>query len=130
MEAPEITSINPVNDVVQQVQSDEDDVDEIWHRFTGEPEIRGVEAARIDDIGGWLVWVMAQDFFCQDRLGAELRQRVASALGSVDRVTSIDSHDIVSWFVTGTPSGEALTRAAAHVVDDLADRLREAMQSA
>ncbi|MGH3396675.1 MAG: hypothetical protein ACRDPO_18490 [Streptosporangiaceae bacterium] len=26
--------------------------------------------------------------------------------------------------VTGTPSGEALTRAAASVIDDLADRLR------
>jgi hypothetical protein len=29
--------------------------------------------------------------------------------------------------VYGMPSGEALTRAAANVVDDLADRLRQAL---
>jgi hypothetical protein len=71
-----------VNDQVQRVSADEDDADEVWNRLTDEPDIRGVEAARIDDLGGWLVEITVQEFFRQDPLGVELRQRVASALRS------------------------------------------------
>jgi hypothetical protein len=88
-----------------------------------------VEASRIDDIGGWLVAVNVQEFFRQDPLGVELRQRMASALRSVGGVTSVSEHDTETWFVTGTPSGGPLTYAAANVVDDLADRLREGMEA-
>jgi hypothetical protein len=49
---------------------------------------------------------------------------VARALESVEGAASVAEHDNESWRVTGTPSGEALTRAAANVVDDLADGLR------
>jgi hypothetical protein len=116
-----------VNDGVQQVSADEDDVDEVWNRLTDEPDIRGVEAARIDHLGGWLVEVSVQEFFRRDQLGVELRQRMVGTLESVGGVTSVAGHDNESWFVTGTPSGEALTRAAANVVDGLADRLRAGM---
>ena len=47
----------------------------------------------------------------------ELRQRVASALRSVGGVIGVAEHDNESWLVTGTLSGEALTSAAASVVD-------------
>jgi hypothetical protein len=117
-----------VNDEVQQVPADEDDVDEVWNRLTDEPDIRGVEAARIDHLGGWLVEVGVQEFFRRDPLGIELRQRMAGALESVGGVTSVAEHGNESWFVTGTPSGEELTRAAANVLDDLADRLRAGME--
>ena len=117
-----------MNDEVQRIPSEEDDVDEVWSRLTDEPDIRGVEAARIDDIDGWLVEVSAQEFFRQDPLGLELRRRMAAALQAVGGVASVGEHDNESWFVTGTPSGEALTLAAAGVLDDLADRLREGMQ--
>lgn len=69
-----------------------------------------------------------QEFFRQDPLGVELRQRLASALQSVSGVTSVAEHDNESWFVTGSPSGEVLTRAAANVLDELADRLRAGME--
>ena len=115
-----------MSDEVQQVPTDEDDVDEVWNRLTDEPDIRGVEAARIGHLGGWLVSVSVQEFFRRDPLGVELRQRMASALRSVSGVTGVAEHDNETWFVTGTPSGEELTRAAAHVVDDLADRLQGA----
>ena len=49
---------------------------------------------------------------------------MVSALAAVEGVTSVREWDNESWRVLGTPSGEALTRAAANVVDDLADRLR------
>jgi hypothetical protein len=35
-----------------------------------------------------------------------------------------DEMDTEVWFVTGTPSGEALVRAVAEVVDDLAEPMR------
>jgi hypothetical protein len=116
-----------VDEVRQVPAAGDDDVDELWIRPTGEPDIRDVEAARIDDLGGWLVWAMTQEFLRQGRLGVELRQRMTSALRRVEGVTSVSEHDRQSWLVTGTPSGEMLTRAAAHVVDDLAGRFRKGL---
>jgi hypothetical protein len=114
---------------VQQIESEDEEITEEWLRETDEPEIRGVGASYTDE-GGWIVDVWAQEFFRQDPLGIELRQRVQTALLAVDGVTQVDEQDNESWDVTGTPSGEALTRAAASVVDDMADRLREGSRHA
>lgn len=114
-----------MSEAVQQIHSasDQDGVAEAWSRLTDEPEVRTVESW-LNDSYGWVVTVWAQEFYRQDPLGDELRERVARALESVDGVTSVAEHDNESWGVTGIPSGEALTRAAVNVVDDLADRLR------
>jgi hypothetical protein len=114
-----VASITLVSDEVQQLPAAEVDVDEVWSRQTDEPDVRGVEAARWDEIGGWQVAVNVQEFFRDDPLGVELRQRMADALRAVE--------DNETWFVTGTPSGEMLARAAAEVVDSMGDRLREGM---
>jgi hypothetical protein len=116
-----------MNDEVEQISPQDTDVDEVWSRQTDEPDVRGVEASRIDEIGGWVVDISVQEFFRQDQLGIELRQRAAAALRSVGGVASVGEADNESWFVTGTPSGKALAAAAATVVDDLAGRLRAAM---
>ena len=97
---------------------------EEWLRETDEPEIRAVSAVRWVD-GDCQVAIWAQEFFRDGPLGVELRQRVASALRAVAGVTSAEEQDNEKWYVTGTPSGEALTRAAASVVDAMADRLRD-----
>jgi hypothetical protein len=39
-----------------------------------------------------------------------------------DGVETADEMDREVWFVTGTPSGEALVRAVAEVLDDLAEQ--------
>jgi hypothetical protein len=104
--------------------ANEDGINEAWERLTDEPSIRDVIAVRWDD-GRWQVIIRAQEFFRQDPVGDELRERMASALESVDEVTRVADQDNETWSVRGTPSGEALTRAAAKVLDDLADRLRE-----
>ena len=114
-----------MNDEVQRVDPEDDEVTEVWNRLTDEPDIRGVEAWTSDDIDGWVVEVMVQEFFRGGPLGTELRQRIASTLRAIAGVISVDEHDNESLAVSGTPSGEALTRAAASVVDDMADRLRE-----
>ena len=109
---------------MEQIDPDDDTISEEWVRLTGEPEIRGV-GAHYGDEGGWMVNVFAQEFYRQDPLGVELRQRIQHALLAVEGVTGVYEHDNETWDVTGTPSGEALTRAAASVVDEMADRLRE-----
>lgn len=114
---------------VQQVAlpTGDDSCDEAWERLTDEPSVRGVNSGRWADDGTWQVTIWAQEFFRGDPLGTELRERVVSALESVEGAISVTEHDNESWDVCGTPSGEALTRAAANVVDDLADRLRQAL---
>jgi hypothetical protein len=59
------------------------------------------------------------------RAHSQLRHRIQQALLAVEGVIGVSEHDNETWHVIGTPSGEALTRAAARVVDDMADRLRQ-----
>src|SRR5258708_1670541 len=47
---------------------------------------------------------------------------MAAALRAVDGVERVWEDDREVWGVSGTPSGEALVRAAAHVIDHLAAR--------
>jgi hypothetical protein len=109
---------------IRQVQPDDDEIQEEWLRETDEPDIGTVSAARVDEIGGWLVAIWTMEMVRSDPLEVEIRQRVTSALRGVRRVTSADEHDNEQWFVTGNTSGPALLEAAAQVVDDLADQIR------
>jgi hypothetical protein len=119
-----------MSDEIEQIEPEDEEISEVWQRLTDEPDVRGVEAWTLPPGEGadWVVGVTVQEFFRQDPLGIELRQRMHSSLRAVAGVTSVGEHDNESWAVTGNPSGEALTRAAANVVDDLADRLREGME--
>jgi hypothetical protein len=49
-----------------------DGVDEAWEWVTGEPDVRGVEAGRIDFAGGWNVTVAVMEFVREDPLESEL----------------------------------------------------------
>jgi hypothetical protein len=64
------------------------------------------------------------EFVREEPLESELRRRIAAALRSVEGVETAEEMDREVWFVTGTPSGEAMVRAVAAVVDDLADLAR------
>ena len=111
-----------MRDEVEQIEPKDSEITEEWVRLTDEPDVRGVEA--IHTKGGWVVDIFAQEFYRPGALGVELRQRVREALLAVDGVTDVYEDDSAGWGVAGAPSGRALTRAAASVVDDLADRLR------
>lgn len=117
------------DDVVQQLEPADSEIGEEWLRRTDEPDLRAVSAARVDRIGGWQVSVWVMEFVRSDPLESELRQRIGNALQAVSGVTSADSQDREVWVVTGTPSGQALVEAAAHVVDDLSDRTRAYLNS-
>jgi hypothetical protein len=48
-----------------------DDADEAWERVTGEPDVRGAGAARIDFAGSWNVTVAVTEFAREDPLESE-----------------------------------------------------------
>lgn len=103
-----------------------DGADEAWERDieVDDGEARRVEAGRIDFAGGWNVTVSVMEFVREEPLEGELRRRIVAALRSVEGVQTADEMDREVWFVTGTPAGPALVRAAAEVVDDLAGQTR------
>jgi len=118
-----------LTDEVRQATPPDEGVTEYWERLTEDEQyLRGVEVAAIPALEGWQVTIWAREYFRDDPLGLELKQRIDSALLSVPGVTSAENGSWESWDVTGTPPGEALCRAAANVVDDLAPRMRAAYE--
>ena len=102
---------------------------EYWERLPGDENyLRGVEVAAWDEPDGfeWQVTIWAREYFRDDPLGLELQQRLEDALGAVPGVTSVENASWETWEVCGAASGEALCRAAASVVDELAGRMRVA----
>lgn len=64
------------------------------------------------------------EFLRDGPLETDLRQQLAAALQAVDGAESVWEEDREIWGVSGIPSGEALVRAAAEVVDRLAAQAR------
>jgi hypothetical protein len=113
-----------MNNQARRIQPEDPEIAEEWLRETDEPDLRAVGACKIDRIGGWQVSVWVMEFIRSDPLESELRQRIRSALLGVSGVSSAEEEDREVWFVTGTPSGQALVEAAAKVVDELAAHAR------
>jgi hypothetical protein len=115
-----------VSHEVRQIEPADPDITEEWVREIADADgVLDVEAYTAADADGWVVVVGAQEFFgSDDELGVEVRQRVQRALRAVPGASGVEEVADDEWAVSGTPSGEALTRAAVAVVDDLADRLR------
>jgi hypothetical protein len=98
---------------------------------TDDPDIRWVDAQQITlgEFPYWSVGVAVAEFLRADPLESELRQQMGDALRAVDGAERVWEDDREIWGVTGTVSGEALVRAAAGVVDHLADRARAYLDS-
>jgi hypothetical protein len=116
---------------VQRVQVD--DSDEAWEREIevddGEARWVGATRSRVRELsgdhsfqGGWNVTVAAMESVTEEPLEGELRRRIATTLRSVEGVETAEEMDREVWFVTGTPSGEALVRAVAEVLDEFAEQ--------
>jgi hypothetical protein len=115
-----------MSEEVQQTTPEDDELSELWERLPdGEKHLRGVEAYTGEGTEGyWQVVIWAQEYFRRDPLGLELRRRLQAAMRAVPGVTDAEEQDNETWIVSGSPSGEALCRAAANVLDELADRMR------
>jgi hypothetical protein len=118
-----------VSQEVRRIEPADPEIIEEWVRETDdEGGVLDVEAYTAAGSGGWMVVIGAQEYFpSDDELGVELRQRIQRALRAVPGVTGVEEAADAEWSVSGTPSGEGLTRAAAAVVDDLAGQIRAAL---
>ena len=114
-----------MSEKVRQTTPPDEEMSEYWERMPArERHLRGVEVFTGDFFEGyWQVWIFAQEYFRQDPLGLELRRRLQTALRAVPGVTDAAEQDNETWMVSGSPSGEELCRAAANVLDELADRM-------
>ena len=119
-----------MSEEVRQITPEDEELSECWERLPdGDTHLRGVEAYTGENLeGNWQVVICAQEYFRQDRLGLELRRRLQAAMRAVPGVTDAEEQDNETWWVSGSPSGEALCRAAANVLDELADRMRNAYE--
>ena len=114
-----------MSEEIQQVEPEDDELSEYWERMPDtEGYLRGVAAMTGDELEGWQVEIGAGEYFRTEPLGVEMEQRLNSALRAVPGVSHVERIRWETWEVNGTPSGEALVRAAASVIDELADRLR------
>ena len=104
---------------------------ESWERVTDDPDIRAVDAQKITlgEFPYWSVMVALAEFLRADPLEFELRKQMGAALRAVDAAEMVWEDDPEIWGVSGAVSGEALVRAAAGVVDHLADRDRAYLDS-
>jgi hypothetical protein len=113
---------------VDPAELEEEEITEAWRRYPDQDgHLRGVEVASGEGLGepfDWLVTISAREYFRDDPLGQELKQRLESAMLAVPGVASAENSSRETWYVTGAVSGEALCRAAANVVDELAGRMR------
>jgi hypothetical protein len=99
------------------------DADEAWIRETDEPDLRRVEAFKPED-DEWRVVVAMAEFVREDPLEADMRRGIMLALRAVRGVTAVWEEDREQWVAEGDPKGSDLVRAAARVVDGLAERAR------
>jgi hypothetical protein len=125
-----VASMPLMSDEIRQVPAGEADAHEVWQRLTDEPDVRDIETWTDDEVDGWIVEVGVQEFFRDDPLGRELRDRLQGALREVEGVSQVAEYDNESWLVSGDPSGRDLTLAAAVVVYELAERLRSGVLGA
>jgi hypothetical protein len=93
-------------------------------------DVRDIETWTDDEVDGWIVEVGVHEFFRDDPLRRELRDRLQGALREVEGVSQVAEYDNESWLVSGDPSGRDLTLAAAVVVEELAERLRSGVLGA
>jgi hypothetical protein len=119
-----------MSEEVRQATPPDEEMSEYWERSPdGETYFRGVEVYTGEFLEGyWKVVIPAQEYFREDTLGLELRRRLQVSLSAVPGVAEVEEQDNETWLVTGSPSGEGLCRAAANVLDELADRMRNAFQ--
>ncbi|MGN6680940.1 MAG: hypothetical protein ACTHKL_24525 [Streptosporangiaceae bacterium] len=117
---------------VRRAAPPDEELREYWERLPGdEDHLRGVEVYAWLEPDGWewQLTIGAREYFRDDPLGLELQRRLESALGAVPGVSRVENASWETWDVAGTASGEALCRAAADVLDELADRMREAYET-
>lgn len=113
------------DETIRQLPREEVDEElaEEWIRETDEPEVRNVGAIKWLE-GEWQVSIWAAEFVREEPLKSQMGLMLTEALQAVPGVTSVWQEDREVWHIGGTPTGSELTRAAAAVIDSLAEDIR------
>jgi hypothetical protein len=119
-----IASMSP--DHIRRVDPADEEIEEEWVRETDDQDILGVGAWKSPD-DDWRAQIWVAEFLREEPLESELDRGVDAALRSVEGVTDVVHEDREQWIAEGTPTGEALVRAAAGFVDSIADQARAYM---
>jgi hypothetical protein len=101
----------------------DEELDEEWIRETDEPSVRNVGAFLEGD--KWHVSIWAAEFVREEPLESRMRGQIAAGFQAAPGVTNVsEGGNREEWFVTGSPTGSDLVRAAADVIDPLSDDIR------
>lgn len=114
------------NVVVDQVESEDEDIVEAWSRRTDEPHILGVSAIRLsEDEWPWQVAASIAEYIRDEPLQSQMRAAMLSALSRVSGVEDVEEDERGIWVLEGCVHGRDLVLAAVAVVDQLASEARE-----
>jgi hypothetical protein len=92
--------------------------------YAGDDDVLGVSVTSGEE-GSFQVFVAAAEFVREEPLEGRLRAAVARELAAVEGVEEVFEEDREVWTVEGTPSGEALAKAVASVVNTLHQELQD-----
>jgi hypothetical protein len=106
------------------IRREDVDGNEAWNRLSGEPHLFGVETIRNDEPPGWQVSFWVLEHVREERFESRLRSEIEGRLRAVAGVSEVGQDDREVYWVTGSASGEELTKAGAAAVDSLENDLR------
>lgn len=108
----------------------DDEVLEEWERVTAEPDVLGINAARLKRAKwNWQIFINAAEFVRRDPLASRMDADITAALKQVKGVTAVAREDTEVWVVQADASGEDLVRACAKALDKLAPEIRKHLET-
>ena len=113
----------PMPDDIEQVTPIDEEIEQEWVR-NSDDEFRSIGAHKPHDYV-WQVTIGLAEFLREEPLESEMRREMDRVLRAVSGVSNVIEGDREVWDVAGSPTGEDLVRAAAGVVDGIAERAHE-----
>ncbi len=113
--------------LVRRIEPLDEEVLEEWERVTDEKDILGVGANLVaGQDWPWSVFIHVAEFIRREPLWTQLSSAITDALNGAPGVLKAVQEDREKWVVRGQVGGDVLVRAAAAVVDRLAEVTRAA----
>jgi hypothetical protein len=123
---PLLAKDKPAAVEVRKITPEDSEVAEEWERVTAEPDVLGVNAARLTRAKwNWQIFINAAEFVRRDPLASRLDADITLALKKVKGVSAVAREDTEIWLVQGEAGGEDLVRACSQALDKMAPDIRK-----
>ncbi|RXK56672.1 hypothetical protein ESB00_12620 [Oleiharenicola lentus] len=127
---PLLAKDKPAPVEVRKITPEDSEVAEEWERVTAEPDVLGVNAARLKAAKwNWQIFINAAEFVRRDPLASCLDADITAALKKVKGVSAVSHDDREVWVVQAEAGGEDLVRACAGALDALAPEIRKQLEN-